>query len=270
MLYGIERAPTTGLQHLQGFCIFHNARTLKQAIAIFNPYHVEICKGNITQNITYVSKEGNTFELGVRPEGSGKRNDIEIVKEMFAEGKHLPAIIMEVNSYQAVKFAEMMYIHCSAKRTWKPTVKWFWGTPGSGKTRAAYESFRGLSEPYKTSNLKWWQGYNGQEHVILDDIRPHSCPFNDLLGILDRYEWVVECKGSSRQLLAKVIIITTVITPASFCPSNEDSRQLIRRIDEIRQFNTDTEVGAGNTVPPLTISNELNGFVPINQATYEW
>ena len=84
-----------------------------------------------------------------------------------------------------------------------------------------------------SGNFKWWDGYDADEHVIMDDIRADSMRFNTLLGILDRYPCRVEFKGGTRQLLANVIIITCPLDhKALFCGElNENIDQLTRRID---------------------------------------
>lgn len=86
-------------------------------------------------------------------------------------------------------------------------------------------------------NLKWWEGYDAHENVIIDDFRKDSIQFSSLLRLLDRYAFRVETKGASRQLLAKNIIITCPESPEElFEHTREDIKQLLRRIDEIKEF----------------------------------
>lgn len=44
---------------------------------------------------------------------------------------------------------------------------WLWGKPGCGKTRYATAHFK---LAYKKLQNKWWDGYTGQEAVLLDDL----------------------------------------------------------------------------------------------------
>jgi len=86
-------------------------------------------------------------------------------------------------------------------------------------------------------NLKWWEGYDKHEDVIFDDFRNDFCTFHELLRILDRYPYKIECKGGSRELLAKRIFITCPFSPHDAYPSScEDIQQLIRRITKIEKF----------------------------------
>ena len=54
--------------------------------------------------------------------------------------------------------------------------------------------------------------------------------------MLDRYSCRVECKGSTRQFLAKRIVITCPVHPKHFESHTEAVDQLIRRIDHITKF----------------------------------
>lgn len=62
-------------------------------------------------------------------------------------------------------------------------------------------------------NTKWWDGYDKQEFVILDDFRGSQMQFNELLRLLDRYQHRVEFKGGSRQFDSPNIIITSINHP---------------------------------------------------------
>ena len=44
---------------------------------------------------------------------------------------------------------------------------------------------------FRPLNYKWWEGYDGHEVVLLDDIRKDFCKFHELLTLLDIYPYVM-------------------------------------------------------------------------------
>lgn len=58
-----EIAPTTGTEHLQGFIIFKNPRTITGLKRILRSAHWEEMKGTIDQNILYCTKEKEDEEI---------------------------------------------------------------------------------------------------------------------------------------------------------------------------------------------------------------
>lgn len=246
---GLERGEK-GTPHIQGVIYWDNPKTLKAAKAeIGARAHLEAMKGTIEEASTYCKKDGNFTERGEKPT-QGKRTDLTRIRETIQQGGGMATVMDLCDNYQQAKYAEMYLKYKEPGRTWKPNVTWLWGETGAGKTRLATEMAAGRRTWISARNLKWWEGYDGHEVVIIDDFRKDFCTFHELLRILDRYEYRVETKGSSRQLLAKDIIITSCYPPESVYDTREDVGQLLRRIDAIRRLNVDTEVG-GNTGPDL-------------------
>ena len=238
--------------HLQGFISFKSARSFKSVLGEMKRWHLEACKGNAEQNMTYCKKQGDYIEIGDPPK-QGKRSDISVAKEMVLEGKGMKDICMTVNSYQAIRHAELMKKYVEKQRDFKTYVIWCYGASGSGKSRYAQETYPDAYWCMSTS--KWWEGYDAHETVIINDYRKDFCKFSELLNLLDRYPYRIECKGSSRQMLAKTIVITTPKSPEETWKNrtDEDLTQLMRRIDKVLFFEvgtgTGTEVG-GNTNSP--------------------
>lgn len=235
LCYGKE-VGESGTPHLQGYIKFKNPRSFKSVVKKHHRWHLEKAIKPPLANKRYCEKQGDFTEFGNSPKGKGKRSDIDIVKEMVKEGKPMSEICDEVTSYQGLKFAETLKKYKEIKRTWKPNVYWFWGASGTGKTRRAYEMFPDAWESGRDG--KWWEGYDGHENIILDDFRADFCKFHELLRILDRYPYRIETKGSSRQLLARNIVITSPYRPSEIYrnKTQEDIYQLIRRIDIVEHF----------------------------------
>lgn len=254
-----------GTPHLQGYCCFQDAKT-ESAVYLTSSrrIHWEDRKApDHASAIEYCKKEGNFIEWGKKPAcKAGKRTDIDAVKEIVKNGGGMSEIVDVASSYQGMRMGELMLKYKEKKRNWKTKVYWFWGPTGTGKTRYARELLPDAWMSLK--NLKWWEGYDAQEGVIVDDFRKDFCTFHELLRILDRYEYRVETKGGSRQLLAKYIIFTCPSHPVDLYNgrSEEDINQLLRRIDEIWYCDLKGwTISDGNTVH----STEVGGNTSANK-----
>lgn len=234
-----------GTPHLQGYISFSNAKTFTATKKILGPrVHLEASKGTGYDNFVYCSKQKIEHEYGTRPEktAQGKRNDMEQIHQAVQDGTKIKQMCDEglIGNYQQLKYAETLNKYYEKRRTTKPTVKWFYGATGTGKTKTAYEEMEGLTDIdniYVAMDTgKWWDGYDGQEYIIIDDMRGDFMKFHQLLKLLDRYAYRVETKGSTRQFLGIHIIITSAYPPNEMFQTREDIQQLLRRIDEIRLF----------------------------------
>jgi len=225
----------SGTPHLQGFIYFKNPRGFNPVKKIMKRWHIEICKGSTEQNIDYCSKGKDFVEKGDKP-CQGKRQDICLVKELVKSGMNMKGIVETVDSYQAIRHAEVLKKYLDKPRDFKTYVHWFYGESGSGKSRAAYNMYPDAYTCMSTG--KWWEGYDGEECTIIDDIREDFYKFHELLKLLDRYPFRVETKGGSRQFVSKVLIITSPYHPKDLYKSNceEDVYQLLRRVDNISEF----------------------------------
>lgn len=234
-----------GTPHLQGFIIFNNAKSFNATKKLLGSRaHIEASEGTPYSNFRYCSKDGNYVETGDRPEkvGQGKRVDLKEIKDNVSQGSTIKKMLDDdmIVNHQQLKYAESLEKYYEGRRTWKPIVEWYWGATGTGKTKLAYETFEKYDpdEVYVAMDTgKWWDGYDGQKYIIIDDMRADFLKFNQLLKLLDRYAYRVETKGSTRQFLGKHIIITSPYHPKDIYPNKkEDIEQLLRRIDTIKQF----------------------------------
>lgn len=115
-----------------------------------------------------------------------------------------------------------------------PTVIWIYGPTGTGKTRYVFDR-EDLNDLWLASvNLQWFDGYTGQQAVLIDDFRGNFCSFHSLLRYLDRYPMRVPVKGGFTVWKPTRIYITSSKHPSSIYNVDEDVNQLLRRIDQIR------------------------------------
>lgn len=140
----------------------------------------------------------------------------------------------------------------------KPEVIWLYGATGQGKSFLAASYFERLRQEDQTitffvhlpGSLKWWDGYEGQHYVILDDFRRSQLKevggFSYLLRLLDRYTLRLEVKGGSVVRAWHHIIITCPRSPVDEFTYHggegerleEDIAQLVRRCDRIVRVGT--------------------------------
>lgn len=237
LCFGKEIAPKTGTPHLQGFIYFNNARTFNSVKKLLpEKSHIEKCKGSPQQNYDYCSKavknEDDWREFGTLPEEQGKRNDLEEIRKMVADGKGMRDIVETVSSFQQIKVAEALLKYKEKARDFMPTITWIYGATGTGKSRLAHAKHPDAYTAMATG--KWFEGYDAHKAIIIDDFRKDFLPWQNLLNFFDRYEYRVETKGGSRQFLAKNIIVTCPYHPTElFAGISEDVGQLIRRLDSI-------------------------------------
>lgn len=248
IIYGKEVAPTTGTPHLQGYFRLEIQITFK-ALKKKLPKDVAFfaANGTFEQNRTYCTKQDGIeyYERGERP-AQGRRSDLDAVRAMAAE-HGIGAVTTHFN-HQAIQTAKAYLTYNEPERDWKPYVQWFWGEPGTGKTKEARRILpknnpdKERPQTFTHNGSKWWDGYDAHPYVIIDDVRPETISFIELLKVLDRYPHRVEVKGGYRQLLARHIILTSSKHPCNmYQHTGENLNQLTRRIDEIREFTAPIE-----------------------------
>jgi hypothetical protein len=256
-VYGHEIAPKTGTPHLQGYVEFSSPKTKTAAIAILPGCWVDMRRGTPSQAAEYCKKTDTEgyWEHGIPPKRSDYRSDLDMIRKTIGEGKPLNSIVDNVG-YQAAKYAKLMLKYDEKQRDWKPIVTWIYGPTGSGKATMA----RQLSPDAWISgkSLKWWDGYDAHENVILENFRAVGCEYHALLRTLDRYPYSVPIKRGFRELLARQIIITAPCLPHEVYKKETDLSQLLRRIDFIIRMDTDHNMHYEKEPEQEATSSELD------------
>ena len=126
-------------------------------------------------------------------------------------------------------------------------VIYIFGEASSGKTTLAKYlcEKRGLSHCVSGSSRDPVQDYNGQDCLILDDLRPQTFDLSDLLKMLDNNtSSSVNSRYHDRWLEVQCIIITTVLSIDEFFRSmlvtGEPISQLKRRCKTVLQLTRQT------------------------------
>ena len=244
MIYGKE-VGENGTPHLQGFIIWKDAKSFTATKkSLGERAHIEVCAGTPYENFKYCSKSGIYTESGDRPQPSGKRNDLENIKNQVENNVKIKSMLRDntIRNFQQLKYAEGLKKYYEKQRTEETIVWWFYGSTGTGKTHNAFQ--RMLDMGYEHDDIymsmdtaEWWEGYDQHPVVIIDDMRKDFIKFHTLLKLLDKYPYRVQTKGSSRQFVAKYVIITSPFRPEELYSTREDIKQLTRRIKLVEHFD---------------------------------
>lgn len=192
-----EVAPTTGTPHLQGFLHFKHPKTHKTLLNVLSGAAFYQARGTDEESKVYCSKEDPApWEFG-EISSQGKRTDLDsailTLTESSGDLKRVatdhPASYVRYHrgfaAYRSIAFA-------TPPRDFKTKLVVLFGPPGTGKTRAAYQLAG--DNPYPKPRGEWWDGYNQNNGVIIDDFYGWL-KFDELLKISDRYPYRVPVKG---------------------------------------------------------------------------
>ena len=206
-----------GYDHWQYVFALSKRGRLAAVTAIFGTTsHFELTRSRAAED--YVWKEdtslGERFELGTRPIGVNSKPDWDAIWELAKSGDlgDIPSGI-RVRSYFALR--------AIASDHGKPvsmvrTVRVFWGATGTGKSRRAWDE-AGEDAYSKCPRTKFWDGYQSQPSVVIDEFRG-GIDVSHLLRWFDRYPVRVEIKGSTRPFNAGEIWITSNLPPSDWYP----------------------------------------------------
>lgn len=231
LLYGREISPTTNTPHLQGLIIFHSNKTLSAAVKSLPGCHVETTK-DLFASIKYCKKDGDFFEEGKAPVTKEEKGQLGalVYKEAFENAKmgrleEIPEIL-RLRFYRTFKEIKKDYM-VKPQDADDTTGVWLWGAAGAGKSRQARETYP--NSYFKRAN-KWWDGYQNEDFVIVDDLDlSHSWIAYDLKIWADRYSFLAECKGGAMNIRPKKIIVTSQYTPDQIWSDDETRRAIHRR-----------------------------------------
>ncbi len=133
-----------------------------------------------------------------------------------------------LQQYKIIADAKRLYsldkLNSSLPMMMERNCYWITGPPGSGKSYAART--RWGSSVYEKPQNKWWDGYNCQDVVLLDDLDKQGECLSHLLKIWsDKYKFNAEIKGGTIVPPYTVFIVTSNYYPEEIWASDKYKNQ---------------------------------------------
>lgn len=245
---GTEIGSECGTKHYQGYVDFENPRALGGLKKIDKRIHWEERKGTWTQAVDYCKKDGVFIEHG-DPNAQGNRTDIESITRGVIEGKSDRELLLE-HGDKALRMmnhiSKARAVMRQEKRNWEMDVRIYCGPPNTGKTKAVYDEFK-VDDIYPKMSGKWWDGYNGEKCVLIDDFDPKDNfgnSFDFYLKLLDRYPMMIEWKGGSGYFYSRTIIFTSNFHWDDWFTDRKNRDAFFRRVTIFREFREEGDVDA--------------------------
>lgn len=250
----LEQCPTTARLHLQGYVEWNKPIRLAALKKLSPTTHWEPAKGSRQQCVAYCSKDDTCYILDGTPAyreidsiltdntTQGKRSDLLAASKSIAAGEWSLDDVHRERPDLILKFSKgvrelIAHRDQSSRRRLRPVVvEVLYGDAGTGKTHAA---FGDGSDVYilenSNSNTIWWDGYNGESTLLIDDFYGWI-RHNLLLRLLDKYPAKLDVKCSSTWANWTKVYITSNKHPSTWYSSSfpwAEDAALRRRIHKI-------------------------------------
>lgn len=195
------------------------ARIARIRKSVNKPSKIEIENAIEDYSSQNINKAELESKIGVL-EMAKRKNLIDHIDEILALKKH-QQFLKEFRGQQCRTF-------------------WIWGETGVGKTKLCRE----VLEKYAPDNFcvlgsqrDHFQNYEGQNYVILNDLRPNDYEFGQLLTLLDPWEndKMAPARYHDRYLNAKSIFITTPYSSLDFYNSCGIANSKIDTLEQLKR-----------------------------------
>lgn len=249
----IERCPETGRLHMQWVVKFQKVKRFNQARDLLAGMglpgaHIEQARAPAAA-WEYCGKEESReegpWEYGDKPGTRlDKAAERAIVARAARDGTSLFKLMEELDAsvWQIPTLARsLIYLRDSEPPfDGMPRVLWFWGEPGSGKSRAVADHAGGAGRVYKLifdrgghaiARPEPWQSI-----CELPDLDKQRIPYGTLLTVLDFGSGPLRVVGGGFFPRFRTYVITTNCEPLAIWGTGAEVRSLLRRVSKIVHF----------------------------------
>lgn len=242
IVYGRE-VGESGTPHLQGYVEFNKGRKFEKVKSLLgDSVHLEMRRGTSKEASDYCKKDGNFFEQGViskSADGGDEKKRWEDARVAAMEGRFndIPADLYcrYMGNFKKIRLDSTQ---SSAILDGALVNEWFVGPSGTGKSKTAREQNPGAFD--KDPKERWWDGYNGEDVVLIDDFdKFQKAQGGDLKRWSDRYPFPAAIKGGYLKIRPKKIVVTSQYLPEDIWDDKETLEAINRRfkIVHFSQFN---------------------------------
>jgi len=286
-VYGKE-VSASGTPHLQCYILFLNQRVLTTVIKRFPSAHMEIANGRPDQAAKYCRKKEDYVEYGeapISPKSKGALNATRYQRAWeLAKKGNLDDIDPDIHLCQLqlpnLLRLKAMSLHAEDSITELDNV-WYWG-PSVTDISLTYK--RLYPNAYKKYKTKWWDGYDGQEIVRIEEWSPDYDRLAQMLKEWGDHEPIHgEIRGGSLQIRPKKIVVTS-----NFCIQDcflrpQDYEPLQLRFKEVyvpklsvsnklyaKEMQVETQVGRSTVKPPSAGQSNKTAMSAVQKTLDEW
>lgn len=237
MCYCTEQAPTTGHVHMHIYVRLRNAWTPSVLKELFPTAHIEVCRGSEAQNVEYMKKQGDFYEFGTAHMERG--DNIKVMWKEIIEHCETNDLDWIKDNYPMIYVTRLRDLErIRNKKVVKECIdqldnEWIYGPTGVGKSRGVREKFPIL---YQKSWNKWWDNYEYEETVLIEDADPDTC---EHLGYYikiwgDHHPFNAEVKGGMfKAIRPQRVLITSNYSIDECFPREEDRLAIKRRFKQV-------------------------------------
>ncbi len=238
--YGVE-VGESGTLHLQGVLSLATGQSIRRVKAYpgLERTHLEKMEARFDVARNYCMKDGAYTEFGIQPITPKEKGVMEKNKWVtimcHAKAGRIGCIEEEypkigIQHYRTFKLMAKDNLKPPSDLT-EPCGVWLWGEPGVGKSYRARHEYPGA---YLKMYNKWWDGYQGQEYVIMDEMELEGAFMGHLLKVwCDEYSFITEAKGTAMTIRPKKFIITSNYSIDQVFQESEMNGAIHRRFVEI-------------------------------------
>lgn len=217
LVYQLEMGERQTL-HYQGYVAFPTRKKFETMKRMKSEWHWEPRRGTHAEAKQYCSKADSRldgpWQFGddsALPTVEGERTDLIAFRDAIREGRDDASLLDDFASCVAryPRFATTVRLSVSQPVRLGLEVWVLWGDAGAGKTRFAYQEEPGLYKaPLRSDKSIWFDGYQGQSCVLLDEF-DGQMKLDTLLQLIDIHPVLIPVKGGFVHLRATKIFITS-------------------------------------------------------------